>query len=222
MVGTDIIQVKIIFWWTLTRVSPAALLCPLSSVMGTHVGIWEDYLNLYRIFIVIFIVIDIHCYYGDPYWDLENFCGVVMVFLPSPNISILWSLVSFLWCNSHPSCFTKLYSASPRFHPCQSSVDKKSETLWSFRRLYYTTSYYPSRQSLHCFKHANNILTFLPPLLNPVLFQYMPLSGLTIIKRHQQFLFRTMALVISSGCRKTEFCRISSSWGDYKYYWIYC
>ena len=59
--------------------------------MGTHVGIWEDDLNFCR----IFIVIDIHCYYGDPYWDLENFCGVVMVFLPSPNISILWSLVKF-------------------------------------------------------------------------------------------------------------------------------
>ena len=171
--------------------------------MGTHIGIWEDYLNFCRIFIVILIVIDIHCYYGDPYWDLENFCGVVMVFLPSPNISILWSLVSFLWSNIHPSCFSKLYSASPRFHPCQLSVDKKSETLWSFRRLYYTTPL------LHCFKHANNIFTFFPPLVNPVLFQYMPLSGLIIIKRPQQFLFRTMALVISSGCLKTEFCWMS-------------
>ena len=63
--------------------------------MGTHVGIWEDYLNFCRITIVIFIVIDIHCYYGDAYWDSEIFCGVVMVFLPSPNISILWSLVKF-------------------------------------------------------------------------------------------------------------------------------
>ena len=130
-------------------------------------------LNFCRV-VLFFIVIDIYCYYGDPYWDLENylnFRGVVMVFLPSPNNSILWTFVSFLWSNIHPSCFSKLYSASPRFHPCQLSVDKKSETLWSFRRLYCIWV-------LHCFKHENNILTFLPPLVNPVLFQYMPLRGL--------------------------------------------
>ena len=144
--------------------------------------------------------------HGDPYWDLgrlSEFWQDCYCYFYCYWYSLL------LWGPVLGSCFSKLYSASPRFHPCQLSVDKKSETLWSFRRLYYITSYYPSRQSLHFFKHTNNIFTFFPPLLNPVLFQHMPLRGLMIIKRHQQFSFRTMALVISSGCLKTEFCQMS-------------
>ena len=58
--------------------------------MGTHIGIWEDYLNFGRIVIAIFTVIDIHCYYGDPYWD-PAFQSYILLALDFTLVSCRWT-----------------------------------------------------------------------------------------------------------------------------------